>query len=135
MREFRYTGRFKEFRHPLAPCFHAPDFYKSQGIRPPLPRELRLTFDEASRRISRSEGVKLPTTRSDEQYFIAPKPLPQELAEVLVEYDQITAKADRGDPEWDFVMRAADYRVIREFFANLKPGGAPTVIKNPPRPA
>jgi hypothetical protein len=70
-----------------------------------------------------------------QSHFVAPRPLSEDLAEVLTEYDLITAKADRGDPEWDFVMRAADYRVIREFFAKLKPAGEPTVIENPPRPA
>lgn len=69
------------------------------------------------------------------QHFIAPRPLPIEVARALNKYDLITAPASRDNDEWDFVMTATDWRVIRDFFKLLKPGGAPTVITNPPRPA
>jgi hypothetical protein len=42
----------------------------------------------------------------------APSPLGG-LADVIAEYDRITANADRFDAEWDFVMRASDWRVLR----------------------
>jgi hypothetical protein len=51
-----------------------------------------------------------------------------DLRDVLREYDGITSKADLRDPEWDFVMRAADYRLIRECLAKL-----PVEIVNPPK--
>lgn len=35
------------------------------------------------------------------------------IGDVIAEYDAITANADRFDAEWDFVMRAADWRLIR----------------------
>ena len=71
-----------------------------------------------------------------EPRFVAPYPLPLELGEVLAEYDLITARADPRDQEWDFVMRAADYRVLREFFKSLrKEGVPPIIITDPPRPA
>lgn len=36
-----------------------------------------------------------------------------EILAVLAEYDAIVANADPLDSEWDFVMRASDWRVIR----------------------
>lgn len=52
----------------------------------------------------------------------APSPLGG-LEEVVAEYDAITAKADRWNPEWDFVMRASDWRTIR-----------PAIVMQPPQP-
>lgn len=75
------------------------------------------------------------TACSAEQHFIAPRPLPEGLVAVLTHYDAIIADAPAVDPEWDFVMTAIDWREVRSFFAKLKPGGAPTVIEHPPRPA
>lgn len=54
-----------------------------------------------------------------------------DLRDVLREYDGIIKKGDFDpDPEWDFVMRRADYRLIRETLAKL-----PVEIVNPPKPA
>lgn len=49
----------------------------------------------------------------------APSPLGG-LAEVVAEYDHITAKADPRNPEWDFVMRSSDYWTLR---AAISPSG------------
>lgn len=57
MREFRYTGRFKEGRLPRIPIGEEPDFFRQRGIRPPLPREQRMTYEQATRPTdSRSAG-------------------------------------------------------------------------------
>lgn len=54
-----------------------------------------------------------------------------ELREVLTEYDTIVRKGDFDPaPEWDFVMRRADYRLMREVLRKL-----PILIVNPPKPA
>lgn len=115
---------------PLTPeeVAHLFEVIEDSGV--PLQPELWEKLEAMGKRAPADSTSKPPPS---EQHFIAPRPLPLELAAVLVEYDQITDKADRGNPEWDFVMRAADYRLIREFFAKLKPGGAPTVITNPPK--
>ena len=52
-----------------------------------------------------------------------------ELRAALINYDAIISRGDWDlDPEWDFVMRRADYRLIREVLSKL-----PTLIVNPPK--
>ena len=85
--------------------------------------------------LQKSDRVCVNLTREDVRAILSflsetgTKPsISPALRAVLREYDAITAKADRGNPEWDFVMRAADYRLIRESLAKL-----PVEIINPPK--
>lgn len=81
-------------------------------------------------------GYDTACARSAIAHFTTPRPLSYEVASVLTEYDGIVnGRLDPRDAEADFVMRGSDWRVIRDFFAKLRPGGAPTEIVNPPRPA
>lgn len=138
------TGRDGEYRCNICGgIVHGP--YEKPSIGKfgpgrPSKGKKRTTQDRDDEKVAASETQvvatpSLPSGEGGEARFVAPCPLPSELAEVLVEYDLITAKADRGDPEWDFVMRAADYRVIRDFFASLKREGTPIKITNQARPA
>lgn len=69
------------------------------------------------------DAARMPSATASASPSISPG-----LRVVLREYDLITDKAARGNPEWDFVMRAADYRLIRECLAKL-----PIEIVNPPK--
>ena len=42
-----------------------------------------------------------------------------ELARVLAEYDRIISNIDQTDPEADFVMRVADWVILRAAFRSL----------------